>query len=88
MAKNSYIAEVEFNLRGIPCLIGVIDYTSVKGSFSYHAPSDLDYRGYEESEWEILDRKGYRAKWLERKIDQDDTEEIEQAISEAMASDY
>jgi len=88
MAKrNDYIEIVDFCLAGIPCKIGVIDYSSVKGSYSYHAPSDVDYYGYTECEWDLLDRKGYRAKWLEYKLDDDATSDIEQAIAKAMSAD-
>jgi hypothetical protein len=87
MAKpNNHIAQVEFCLKGIPCLIGVIDYSCVKGSYSYHAPSDWDYYGYSDIEWELLDRKGYRAKWLEYKLDDDTNAEIEEAIAKEMNS--
>lgn len=87
MAKpNHYIETVEFCLKGIPCLIGVVDYSCVKGSYSYNAPSDWDYYGYSDIEWELLDRKGYRAKWLEYKLDTDTNAEIEEAIANAMNS--
>lgn len=65
--KDTYLATIPFRVKNIPCLIGVVNYTHVKGSFSYDAPSDLDYTGYTECDWEILDRKGYKADWLYRK---------------------
>jgi hypothetical protein len=46
-------------------------------AYAYQAPflgspnrcaSDWDYYGCEEIEWEILDRKGRRAPWLDRKL--------------------
>ena len=79
--KTHYIAEIEHRVCGIPCLIGVTHYDRVKGSYSYNAPSDLDYYGYSESEWEILDRKGYKAAWLERKMTDYDRDNVEEAIS-------
>jgi len=82
MAKQHYIAEVESTIAGIPCLIGVIDFNRVKGSYSYHAASDWDYYGYTESEWEVLDRKGYKAAWLERKLSSKDESRIESEIAE------
>lgn len=40
--------------------VRVIDYTSVKGSFSRNAESDDDYYGYREFDWEIIPhRSGY-----------------------------
>ena len=76
----SYIAKIESRVAGIPCIIGVTHFESVKGSFDYHADSDWDYHGYTECEFEMLDRKGYKAKWLESKITQDDESEIESII--------
>ena len=70
-------------IQGIPCLIDVTSCHVVKGSFNYNAPSDLDYYGYSEIEFEILDRKGYKAPWLERKATEEDSERIEQEILEA-----
>lgn len=67
-------------IQGIPCLIEVIRCRVVKGSFNYNAPSDLDYYGYSEVEFEILDRKGYKAPWLERKVTEEDSERIKQEI--------
>jgi len=64
---SKYIALVEFRIRGIPCLLGVVDYSRVKGSYSYSADSDWDYHGYIDCDYEILDRKGYPAAWLECK---------------------
>ena len=81
MAKGNYIAEIEHRIAGIPCLIGVIGYDCVEGSYNYFADSDVDYYGYTESEWDVLDRKGYRAKWLERKLDDDENSEVEAAIA-------
>jgi len=75
-----YIAEIESRVAGIPCLIGVTHYHSVRGSYSYNAPSDLDYYGYTEAEWEVLDRRGRKAPWLERKLNQSERDRIEQTI--------
>ena len=80
----SYIAEIESRVAGIPCLIGVLSFDSVQGSYSYNAPSDMDYYGYTESEWDVLDRRGRSAAWLERKLTDDDRQRIEQEIAEAM----
>ena len=83
---NNFIAEIEHTVCGIPCIIGVIDYTSVKGSYSYNAPSDWDYHGYTECDWELLDRKGYRANWLAKKMTSRDEDSINEAISNYMES--
>jgi hypothetical protein len=71
-------------VSGIPCQINVTYHAKVKGSFSLNAPSDWDYYGYSEFEFEVYDRKGYRAKWLERKLTSDDEARIEEEYNELM----
>jgi len=78
----TYIAQIESYVAGIPCIIGVVDYTCVKGSYSYHAASDWDYHGYTESEWEVCDRRGRPAPWLARKLTDKIEREIEKEIAE------
>jgi len=75
-----YIAKIESRVAGIPCIIGVMNYTKVRGSFSRNAASDMDYYGYCESEWEVCDRRGRPAPWLERKLNQSERDRIEQTI--------
>jgi hypothetical protein len=81
------IAEIESRVAGIPCLIGVTEFQSVRGSYSYHAASDMDYYGYTESEWVVLDRRGRPAAWLERKLTDAERNRIEQEVAETMAED-
>jgi hypothetical protein len=83
----TYLAEIESKVAGIPCLIGVTEFSVVRGSYSYNAPSDMDYYGYTESCWEVLDRRGRPADWLERKLTDADRSRIDQEIEEAMTED-
>jgi hypothetical protein len=83
----TYLAEIESTVAGIPCLIGVTEFSSVRGSYSYHADSDMDYYGYTESEWVVLDRRGRPAAWLERKLTDAECSRIEQEVAETMAED-
>jgi len=64
--------------------IRVIDYTSVKGSFSRNAESDDDYYGYREFDWEIIpNRSGYgEVVMLTRKQADDIAEKYEGQIIE------
>lgn len=78
----TYEAEIETTIAGIPCLIGVTHYECVRGSYNYHAASDMDYYGYSEAEWEVLDRKGYKAAWLERKLTARDHDRINAEIDQ------
>ena len=84
MNKTEYIEKIPFTLHGIPCLIGVLeyDYQPPSKRSAHLCDSDWDYYGYEEMDYEILDRKGYYAKWLERKINNSDRSDIETAVSE------
>jgi len=84
MKLNSYLAQVPVQVKGIPAQIGVISFSSVRGSFSYSAPSDLDYFGYTEMEWELLDRKGYLANWLDKKLSDVDRNELDQEVIQYM----
>ena len=47
----TYIAEIESQVAGIPCVIGVTHYHAEQGSYSYNAASDLDYYGYTDIDW-------------------------------------
>lgn len=63
---------IQTRLAGIPCQIAVSNFKRVKGSYSYNAPSDLDYTGYTEYDYEVLDRRGRPAPWLEKKVTEDE----------------
>lgn len=81
--------QVETKVQGIPCLVEVTTFINVKpwkGS-PHTCPSSDDYYGYTEIEYDILDRKGYRAKWLERKITDRDVERIKGDIRNAYSSE-
>lgn len=71
-------------IQGIPCKIEVTHFICNKGSLNrYSAASDLDYYGYTEVEFEVYDRKGYKADWLANKMTDEDVERIEQEIINA-----
>ena len=80
----AYIAEIETRVAGIPCIVGVTYFDSVEGSYNYHAASDYDYHGYTECEFDVLDRRGRKAPWLERKLTDKIINEIEQEIAEQL----
>jgi hypothetical protein len=82
----SYLARVESFVAGIPCLIGVKTYNVTKpwkGSV-HTCPSDMDWYGYTELEFDVLDQRGRPAPWLERKLSEKDSERIECDVAEAM----
>lgn len=80
--------KIVMRIAGVPCLIGVTGYLyqpPCKGHPSTCA-SDWDYYGYEEIEWEILDRRGKPAPWLDRKLSPADRGEITRALLERAAT--
>ena len=72
------LTKIESHIKGIPCIISVTYCKHYSGSLN--APSDLDYYGFTEIEFDVLDRKGYKAPWLERKLTEDEIERIEREI--------
>lgn len=79
MAKKQYRDLVESTIAGIPCLLGVTYFYKQNPDYNCK-DSDMDYYGYTEMEYDILDRKGYPAAWLEKKVTDKDTEKMEQDI--------
>ena len=80
---------IPYRIGGIPCLIEVTRYNRVKpwrGS-PHTCPSSNDYFGYEEVEYNICDRKGYKAEWLEKKVTDQIAFEITSTISDYMRSE-
>ena len=82
------------NVCGIPCIINVDHYFKQpewQGS-AHNCLSDWDFSGYEEITYSVLDRKGYPAAWLERKLTPKDhfriTKEISDEMREALRGDY
>lgn len=88
MAKPANIVvQIPFTLQGIPCLIGVTEYfnqPAYTGS-AHNCDSDWDYYGYSDIEFTMLDRKGYAAPWLERKLTNNDRSLCEAKIMEFFA---
>lgn len=70
----------EYRLAGIPCIIEA-DVRIIKGQ-GYSAPSDIDARGWVESTFRVLDRRGSPAAWLERKLTDKSTQDINDMIAE------
>jgi hypothetical protein len=75
---------IETRIAGIPAKIGVTHVYRQSGSLMPDEVSDLDYYGYMEFDYEILDMRGKRAVWLERKLTDSIRIQIEQQIAEVM----
>ena len=69
MAKNLY--DFESHVQGIPCKVRVT-YATPYIPESWNGPAEGG-----DFEFELLDRKGYRARWLEKKVTEADVERLE-----------
>lgn len=82
MSKLNKKYELVFDTRiaGIPCQIGVtyFHYQPPWRGSAQTCDSDWDYYGYTELEYDVLDRRGRPAAWLEKKIDDEIRSEIDQ----------
>jgi hypothetical protein len=72
---------MESTVAGIPCIINVTYYFKQE-PLGPMCDSDLDCYGYTEIEFEVCDRRGRPAPWLERKLTQEEKERIETEIEE------
>lgn len=70
---------IESHVAGIPCQIRINDFVHVKPDPTTWASAD-DFYGYTEIDWDVLDRKGYEAGWLQRKLTDKDRDRIDQEI--------
>jgi hypothetical protein len=75
-----YIINMETRIAGIPCQIRVDYFYISEGSYSPRAETPDEYYGGQEIEFTVLDRKGYKASWLARKMTDEDTARIQNEI--------
>ena len=77
--------DFESHVAGIPCKVRVT-YSTPYIPESFNGPAEGG-----DFEFELLDRKGYRAKWLEAKVTEADVERLEQKYEDylkAQLEDY
>lgn len=77
--SKSISGDFTTTIAGIPCQIVVTHAHKQPASSSsrHKVDSDWDYYGYPEFEFEVYDRKGYPAPWLQNKMTPQDEERIE-----------
>lgn len=75
---------IPHTLAGIPCIVHVIE-AEVQQPDPY-ADNDIDYHGWSDFNYRILDRRGYPAPWLERKASKSDLLGIEFAVNSLVLS--
>lgn len=83
MAKSAY--DFESHVQGIPCKVNVT-YATKYIPESWNGPAEGG-----DFEFELLDRRGYPAKWLEKKLTPKDVERLMAEYVEyqqAMMEDY
>lgn len=71
---------IESRIQGIPCLIEILSF--FKCAPCRWADNPDEYYGYTDVEYTVLDRKGYTADWLARKMSKEDQWKIEAEIEE------
>lgn len=82
--KQKNLLTINGHVQGIPCLVRVTHYHHQKGMPASIAPSDVDHYGYTNIEFDVLDRNGRPAPWLEAKLKDEDIERIEADVFEWM----
>ena len=85
-AKKRY-PDFSTRVLGLPCGVIVQEYYFQRPDLeSWESPDD--FHGYEDVSYKLLDRKGYRALWLERKLAKDKgaKEQLLQEIRDYMAA--
>ena len=76
---------ISVSVKGVPALAHVTHFERHKPWPNPRlAPSDIDAYGYTEMEYDLYDIKGYPAEWLERKLDRDAQERVEEEILTVM----
>lgn len=73
------MSNLQTRISGIPCQIEVTSYYPAT-SMKWYRNGDCAPPEDEEIEFRVLDRKGYPASWLERKMDEEDRIRIEKEL--------
>lgn len=78
--------EFETRVAGIPCLVEITDFYAGSAPITSGPPELCDPGDSSEVQWRLLDRRGYPAAWLERKLSEDDRTRIDnEALSHAVS---
>lgn len=81
----NYITQIEASVQGVPVILGIKYFERHEGSGSmYSAATDLDYYGWVEYDYDVLDEEGKPAKDLEIQITEKDEDRFYGLIVEAL----
>jgi len=75
--------EFDWHIAGIPCIIRVLSHEPRRAAYVSGQPEEC-YPAEGAVEWEVLDRKGRRADWLEAKLTDRQRDEIDEVVFEQM----
>ena len=88
---NNYQFVVESITYGIPCLLGVTEVGYYRPAYTGGHPDNWEPEDAVSHTYDILDRRGYRAKWLDAKCSAKDCDRHQLAIDnylKELAHDY
>jgi len=80
------MTEFESTVCGIPCIIRVTYWESYRPPYLGGAPENCYPSEGGEGEWEILDRNGRPAPWLEAKMTDSERVDLDDEVFEYMES--
>lgn len=83
---TEYLLTFEHQVGGIPCQVAVTHATPYIPAQTFGPPENCYPAEGGDCEWVLLDRKGYRAKWLEKKLTEKELEEIDELCFTKMES--
>ena len=78
---------METRIAGIPCRVEMT-HCFVQRPLGRNCDSDLDCYGYSEVEFDVLDRNGRPAPWLEKKLSENERSEIEGLLLEEARDEW
>ena len=78
------MSEFECTCCGIPCIIRVLSWESFRPAYIGGPPENCYPEEGGQGDWEILDRKGRPAPWLETKMTPKERVRIDEKVFEYM----
>ena len=79
--------QIETRISGIPCLVDYSIHGHYEPARTYGPPERCYEAQYPEIDFDVLDRRGRPAPWLEKKLTQAERQRIETEIEEAHEDD-